>query len=118
MAAEKPSAVAERVAARIQLALNRNWHLELVAIAGIGTLFFAGIGLIIAAIVTGKPQIGFIGALLEGTIYYPMGKLLELRRENVRLQVVPEFIQFADSVGTQQSQDLAVALVMKLIERL
>lgn len=117
MAADKSTAVAERVSKRIQIALNRNWYLELAATIGIGTLFFTGIGLLIAAFIVDNLYIGFMGAILEGTIYYPLGKLIELRKENVRLQIVPDFIEFADSVGSQHSQDLAVALVTKLIER-
>jgi hypothetical protein len=112
-----PDDIAERTARRVERALSRNWWLELMIASGLGVLFFTGIGLLIAAYVQQNLQFAAMGGILEAAIMFPFNSLIKLRKENIRLQVIPELIRFADSVGTDKSKELAFMFVVRLIEK-
>jgi hypothetical protein len=54
------------------------------------------------------------GGILQLTIAYPVRRLIKLREDNVRLQIIPQLLRLAEA---DEGKALAAKLVSRLIEQ-
>src|SRR5437763_11697626 len=89
--------VAREVTEVIQAALRRNRRIETVLIAILASMAFTGIGLIIHGAANQNWVSAVPGTISELAIVMPIRYLISLRRENVRLEALPQLLRMADT---------------------
>lgn len=77
-------------------------------------LFAVGLALIISGAATGRWQLLAPGGIVQMTIAFPVRRLIKLREDNVRLQIIPQLLRLAEK---EQGRALAAKLIERLIEQ-
>ncbi len=77
-------------------------------------LFVAGLGLIFHGAVILSWHLLAPGGILQLVIVFPIRRLIKLREDNMRLQILSQLFRLADS---QEANVLAAKLVNRLIEQ-
>lgn len=95
---------------RIDLVLAQNRRAEQIAVGMSIMIFLLGVGLIITAIVTESAIIGAPAVVLQAFLYWPINKILTIRKENIALAAAPALIA---SLPPKQ----AAAEMVKLLEK-
>lgn len=104
--------VIREVTERIDLAISQNRHRERVVIGTLLALFAVGLGLIGWGAWTGRAALLVPGGILQMTVAWPVRRLIKLREDNMRLQIIPQLLRLAE---TKESKALAAKLVERLI---
>ena len=112
-----PTDLMERVRSRVDEALDKNNRIAVTVTILLSILFLTGVTLILTAAILQNVAMGLTGGILEIAIVFPIRMLLELRREDIRLQFIPELVQMAAELGKDEKQMLFRAVV-KLIEEM
>jgi len=99
----------------IQGAIQRNRRIETILIAILAGIAFTGIGLLIYGAIIRSWEIALPGSISELAIAMPIRRLVTLRQENLRLEVLPQMIRLADNASKKK---LIFDLVSRLIGQL
>ncbi|OGC51747.1 hypothetical protein A2982_00480 [candidate division WWE3 bacterium RIFCSPLOWO2_01_FULL_39_13] len=102
--------IAEAIA-RIDLVLDRNVRLVWVVLAMSSVIFIVGAVLLLIGFKNGDWKILTPSALMTGLLYWPINKILTIRKENIQLAVVPALIKTLPP-------EKAAEQIIKLIEKL
>jgi hypothetical protein len=114
LSAKTDAEVVREVTACIEAAVEKNRRTERVVIGILITLFAAGLGLLIYVALTQQWQLLVPGGLVQMVIFLPIRRLIQLREDNMRLQILPQLLRLAD---TKEAKLLAARLVKRLIEK-
>jgi len=106
--------VTREVTACIETALGKNRRQEWIVISVLLALFVTGLGLLVYGAATQTWVLLASGGLVQITIVFPIYRLIQLREENVRLQILPQLMRLAE---TKEAKLLAARLVQRLIEK-
>jgi hypothetical protein len=107
--------VVREVTDTIQKALQRNRRIETTLLALLGGIGLTGIGLLASAIFTARWELAISGGIVELAVLMPIRELVKLRRENLRLEVLPQLIRLADTANRKK---LVFDLISRLIEQI
>ena len=100
---------------RIDQALEENRRRERVVTGLLVALFVSGIGLLVYAAAVRYWPLLFAGLFLNVLVIWPIQRMIELRSEALRLQIVPQMLRLAN---TRDQKELAVLLTRKLIQQI
>ena len=106
--------VIREVCEQIDATIGRHRGQERVIVAVLVVLFASGLGLIAYGAATSAWQILAPGGVLQMAIVLPIRRLITLREDNVRLQILPQLLRLAE---TREARLLAAKLVNRLIEQ-
>ncbi|HTU92467.1 MAG TPA: hypothetical protein VMF69_20465 [Gemmataceae bacterium] len=106
--------VIREVEACIDAAIEKNRHTERIVIGVLLTLFVAGLGLMVYAVVSQRWELLVPGSIVQILLFFPIRKLIQLREDNMRLRILPRLLRLADS---EEAKLLAARLVKRLIEK-
>jgi hypothetical protein len=106
--------VIREVTACIDAAIEKNRRTERAVIAILVSLFLAGLGLLIYGAIIRRWELLVPGGLAQLIIYFPIRRLIRLREDNMRLQILPQLLRLAD---TREAKRLAANLVKRLIQK-
>lgn len=95
---------------RIDDVLASNRRNEVVVIVLSSMIFVIGLLLIIVGLMDGQPFIYGTSLIIQGLLYWPINKILTIRKENVALAAAPALIS---TLPPEQ----AAAEMVKLLER-
>jgi hypothetical protein len=84
--------VVREVTDTIQRALQRNRRIETALLTLLGGIGATGIGFLISVVYTARWELAITGGIAELAIVMPIRELVKLRRENLRLEVLPQLI--------------------------
>jgi hypothetical protein len=107
--------VVREVTDTIQVALKRNRRIETTLLTLLGGIGVTGIGFLVSAAYTGKLELAASGGIIQLAILMPIRELVKLRRENLRLEVLPQLIRLADAANRKK---LVFDLISRLIEQI
>jgi hypothetical protein len=108
------AAVIREVTAVIDAAIAANRRSERVIVLVLIALFAVGLTLILWGAYLGKWQFLVPGGILQLTIAYPVKRLIKLREDNVRLQIILQMLRLA---APNQAEVLAAQLIERLIKQ-
>jgi len=74
--------------------------------------------LFVFAILDRRLDLAVVSGLFEIAIAFPLNTLVKLRRENVRLQILPDLIELADNADGDEAKNLLAKLVARLIAQI
>ncbi len=114
MAKKADADVVREVTARIDTTITENRRSERVIVVTLLLLFSVGLGLIIWGAWIGRWEFLVPGGILQLTVAYPVRRLIKLREDNVRLQIIPQLLRLAEE---GEGKALAAKLVSRLIEQ-
>jgi hypothetical protein len=107
--------IVREVTDTIQVALKRNRRIETTLLTLLGGIGVTGIGFLVSAAYTGKWELAASGGIIQLAILMPIRELVKLRRENLRLEVLPQLIRLADAANRKK---LVFDLISRLIEQI
>ena len=99
---------------RIDAALRQNRRQEHLIIGVLVALFAVGLGLIVYGAAIQAWGLLAPGGILHLAIVFPIRRLIKLREENIRLQIIPQLLRLAD---TEDAKRLVSKLINRLIEQ-
>ena len=114
MAKKADADVVREVTARIDTTITENRRSERVIVVSLLLLFSVGLGLIIWGASIGSWELLVPGGILQLTVAFPVRRLIKLREDNVRLQIIPQLLRLAEE---GEGKALAAKLVNRLIEQ-
>ena len=114
MAKKADADVVREVTARIDTTIADNRRSERIIIAALLLLFGVGLGLIILGASIGRWELLVPGGILQLTVAYPVRRLIKLREDNVRLQILPQLLRLAEE---GEGKALAAKLASRLIDQ-
>ena len=114
MSRKTDAEVVREVTTCIDAAIEKNRRTERVVIAVLILLFLTGLGLLIYGALIRRWELLVPGGLAQLVIYFPIRRLIRLREDNMRLQILPQLLRLAD---TKEAKQLAANLVKRLIQR-
>jgi hypothetical protein len=103
--------IADRISQRTAQAIRRNVPYEITIVVILIVDVVAGIVLLFTRIAEGRWELLAMGVALQAAIGWPIARLLEMRKFNVMLQILPELIRTTDTKGRKD-------LVSKVVEKL
>jgi hypothetical protein len=103
--------VVRDVAHHVQAAIGRNRRTETSLIVLVFVVAVSGLSLLWAALFRQQWMMAMPGSLCELAVGWPIRELFKLRRENIRLEILPQLMRLADDAGERK-------LFLKAIERL
>jgi ABC-type uncharacterized transport system permease subunit len=106
--------VVREVTARIDATIAQNQRSEHVIIGVLLALFAVGITRMIWGALIGRWELLAPGGLAQLTIAFPVRRLIKLREDNFRLQIIPQLLRLAE---TEQGKALAAKLAERLIDQ-
>lgn len=106
--------VVREVTACIDSAIEKNRRTERIVITVLLLFFLTGLGLLIYGGVIGRWEFFVPGGMVQLVIYFPIRKLIGLREDNMRLQILPQLLRLAE---TKEAKQLAAKLIKRLIEK-
>lgn len=115
MAKQGDPDVIHRVKARIDEAISKNRATLRIYVVLLVGLFTVGLGLMVFGAVTQELVLLAPGSIVQLATYLPLRKLIQVREDDMRLQIIPQLLELAD---TKQAKVLAAKLVDRLIEKL
>jgi hypothetical protein len=77
-------------------------------------LIVAGLGLVVYGAASRRWELLAPGGLVQLLVFFPVRKLIQLREDNMRLQILPQLMRLAE---TKEAKALAAKLVQRLIEK-
>jgi hypothetical protein len=95
----------------VEEAIGKNRRIETVLIVILVCVSAVGVGLLVFGAYIRQWAIALPGGLCELALAMPIRYLVQLRRENIRLAVLPQMLRMADTASEKK-------LVLKFIERL
>jgi hypothetical protein len=107
--------VVREVTDTIQAALKRNRRIETTLLGLLGGIGLTGIGFLVTALFTARWELAVSGGIVELAILMPIRELVKLRRENLRLEILPQLIRLADTANRKK---LVFDLITRLIEQI
>ncbi len=107
--------IVREVTDTIQAALTRNRRIETTLLALLSGIGLTGIAFLIAALFTARWELAVSGSIVELAILMPIRELVKLRRESLRLEVLPQLIRPADTTNRKK---LVFDLISRLIEQI
>ncbi len=107
--------VVREVTDTIQAALERNRRIETTLLSLPGGIGRAGIGSLVTALFTARWEHAVSGGIAELAILMPIREPVKLRREDLRLEILPQLIRLADTANRRK---LVFDLITRLIERI
>lgn len=113
MSKKDDAEVIRLVTERINEAIRRNRHTERLYVGALVLLFLTGLGLLIAGAVMQRWELLAPGGLVQGAIVLPIRRLIRLRQDDMRLQIIPQLLLLTE---TQEAKVLAARLVKRLID--
>jgi hypothetical protein len=99
---------------RINEAIQRNRHTERLYVGALVLLFLAGLGLLVAGAMLQRWELLAPGGLVQLSIVLPIRRLIQLRQDDMRLQIIPQLLLLAES---HEAKVLAARLVKRLIDK-
>jgi hypothetical protein len=108
------SEVVREVTTCIEAAIAKNRRQEWIVTGVLLALFVTGLGLLVYGALTRTWPLLASGGLVQITIVFPILRLIRIREENMRLQILPQLMRLAE---TAEAQALAARLVQRLIEK-
>lgn len=111
---KRDAEVVREVSERIDVAIRQNRRHERVIVIVLVLLFVVGLGLIIYGAAIQEWQLLVPGGILQLTVAFPIRRLIKLREDNMRLQILPQLLRLAD---TEEAKALAARLASRLIEQ-
>ena len=114
MSRKSDAEVVQEVTACIDAAIEKNRRAERIVIAVLVLLFLAGLGLLVYGAAIQRWELLVPGSLVQLVIFFPVRKLIQLREDNMRLQILPQLMRLADS---DEAKSLAARLVKRLIQK-
>jgi hypothetical protein len=115
LVAQKQADVVREVSECIEQALTHNRSQERLIVGLLAVLFLTGLGLLIFGAIAQSWTLLVPGGLVQLAIVMPIQKLLRLREDNMRLQILPQLMRLAT---TKESRELAAKLVLRLLEKM
>lgn len=115
MAKKSRDEVIREVAGYVHEAIRKNRRSEWIITALLITQFVTGLGLLLAGASLDRWTLIAPGSVFTALLFWPIKRLIGLRANNLRLQLLPELLRLAH---TKEAQKLATKLVEKLIEKL
>lgn len=106
--------IVREVSDRIDVAIKQNRQHERIIVTTLVLVFAAGLGLLVYGAVIREWQLLIPGGILQMLIVFPIRRLMKLREDNMRLQILPQLLRLADS---REAKELAARLASRLIER-
>ena len=106
--------VVREVTACIERAIAKNRRQEWTVVGVLLALFATGLGMLVYGAVSQTWALLGSGGLIQVTIVFPVYRLIRLREENMRLQILPQLMRLA---ATNEAKALAAQLVRRLIEK-
>lgn len=106
--------VVREVTARIDTTIAENRRSERVIVVALLLLFAVGLGLIVWGAAIGRWELLVPGGILQLTVAYPVRRLIKLREDNVRLQILPQLLRLAEE---GEGKALAAKLASRLIDQ-
>ena len=114
MAKKADADVVREVTARIDSTIAENRRSERIIVVALLLLFAVGLGLIVYGAIIGRWEFLVPGGILQLTVAYPVRRLIKLREDNVRLQILPQPLRLADE---GEGKVLAAKLASRLIDQ-
>jgi len=114
MAKKADADVVREVTARIDSTIAENRRSERIIVVALLLLFAVGLGLIVYGAIIGRWEFLVPGGILQLTVAYPVRRLIKLREDNVRLQILPQLLRLADE---GEGKVLAAKLASRLIDQ-
>lgn len=114
MSKKDTAEVVREVTACIEAAIAKNRRQEWIVIGVLLALFAIGLGLLVLGAVSQTWALLAPGGLVQVTIVFPISRLIRLREDNMRLQILPQLMRLAE---TNEAKVLAAQLVRRLIEK-
>lgn len=105
--------IVHEVAGYVDEAIRKNRRSEWLIAGLLVAQFVAGLALLTAGAALDRWALIVPGGLLSSLLFWPVQKLIRLRANNLRLQLLPELLRLAE---TKQAQQLAAKLIDRLIE--
>lgn len=99
---------------RVDGAIRENQRRERIIVCVLIILFLAGIGLTIYGAIIRHWEILAPGAVMQCMVIFPVRRLIRLREDNIRLQILPQLLRLADE---GRAKTLAARLVQRLIDQ-
>lgn len=99
---------------RIDAIIAANRHTERIIVVVLLALFAVGLTLIIWGAAVSRWELLVPGGIAQLTIAYPVKRLIKLREDNVRLQIIPQLFRLAE---TEAGKALAAKLTDRLIDQ-
>ena len=106
--------VVREVSERIDQAINDNRGRERVIVGVLIVMFVVGLGLILYGAISRSLQLLVPGGVIQVALVFPVRRLIKLREDNVRLQIIPQLLRLADS---REAKVLAARLIRRMIEQ-
>jgi hypothetical protein len=98
----------------IQEAIRKNRHTERLYVGALVLLFLTGLGLLIGGGVAQRWELLAPGGIVQLAIVLPIRRLIQLRQDDMRLQIIPQLLLLAE---TREAKLLAAKLVKRLINK-
>ncbi len=114
MSKKDDAEVVREVSDAVDAAISKNHRTERVVVGVLIALFAVGLGLLVFGAVVQRWELLVPGTLTQLTIVLPIRKLVALRENNMRLQILPQLMRLADS---KEAKFLAAQLVKRLIQQ-
>jgi len=107
--------VIREVADYVDEAIRKNRRSEWLITGLLVAQFIAGLTLLTVGAALEQWSLIVPGGVLSSLLFWPVRKLITLRANNLRLQLLPELLRLAE---TREAQKLAAKLVDRLIEKM
>lgn len=114
MSKKADAEVVREVTACIEAAIAKNRRQEWIVVGVLLALFATGLGLLTFGAISQMWALLAPGGLVQVTIVFPIYRLIRLREDNMRLQILPQLMRLAE---TSEAKLLAAQLVRRLIEK-
>ncbi|QEG27246.1 hypothetical protein GobsT_20000 [Gemmata obscuriglobus] len=114
MSRKNDAEVVREVTACIEAAIAKNRRQEWIVVGVLLALFTTGLSLLVYGAVSQIWALLASGGLVQVTIAFPVYRLIQLREDNMRLQILPQLMRLAE---TNEAKVLAAQLVRRLIEK-
>jgi hypothetical protein len=98
----------------IDAAVGKNRRSEYVVMSVLVVLIVAGLSFVAYGAASQRWELLAPGGLAQLLVWFPVRKLIQLREDNMRLQILPQLMRLAES---KEAKALAAKLVQRLIEK-
>jgi hypothetical protein len=106
--------VIREVSERIDHAISQNRQRERIVVAVLMSLFSVGLALILLGSIGNRMTLIVPGGIVQLTVAYPVRRLIKLREDNMRLQIIPQLLRLAE---IKEAKVLAAQLISRLINQ-
>lgn len=114
MSKKSDAEVIQQVTEYIVEAVEKNRRSEHLVILVLVVMIGTGLGLVAYGALNRSWELLAPGGLTQLLVFFPIRKLIQLREDNMRLQILPQLMRLAE---TKEAKTLAAKLVRRLIEK-